>query len=139
MKRLWSTIAAVLLVLTLSFSTVQAGATDPLFVNLTTEDPHRVSMALTFSANQQDRKHPIAIFLNDQAVFVGAKAQSGKFADQQAKLKELMAKGAEVYICPMCAKHYGVDTTQVLDGIKVGNPDAVGALLFRDGGKTLTW
>jgi sulfur relay (sulfurtransferase) complex TusBCD TusD component (DsrE family) len=134
-----STAAAALLALTLCLPPALAGDTDPLFVNLTTDDTHRVTMALTFSANQQERKHPVAIFLNDRAVFVGSKSQGGRFATQQGKLKEMMAKGVDVYICPMCAQHYGVDLSDLLEGIKPGTPDAVGALLFRDGGKTLTW
>ena len=43
-----------------------AGATDPLFVNMTTDDPHRASMALTFALNQQRLGHPVTIFFNDK-------------------------------------------------------------------------
>ena len=42
-------------------------------------------------------------------------------------------------ICPVCMKHYGVKETDLMEGIKVGNPDATGAALFREGTKTLTW
>lgn len=36
-----------------------AGAADPLFVNATTDDGHRATMALTFSQHQLERKHPV--------------------------------------------------------------------------------
>ncbi len=35
-----------------------AGQTDPLFINLTSDDGHRATMALTFGKNQLERGHP---------------------------------------------------------------------------------
>lgn len=139
MKKLASLLVAAVVALVAIVSVAAAGPTDPLFVNLTTEDAHRASMALAFSANQQERSHPVTVFLNDRAVLLAAKSQSARFAVQQKALAEMMAKGAQVYICPMCMKHYGMAETDRLDGVQVGNPDALGAALFRDGGKTLSW
>lgn len=137
--RLNSTLAAAALALAIAFTPVIAGQTDPLFVNLTSQDPHRVTMALTFSVKQQERKHPVSVYLNDRAVLVGAKGKAAEFAEQQKLLKSIMAAGGEVYICPMCMKHYGVAEGDLLEGVKIGSPDAVGALLFKDNGKTLSW
>lgn len=116
-----------------------AGSTDPLFVNLTTDDSHRASMGLVFGKNQLERGHPLTVFLNDRGVFIGAKANAAKFADQQKILSDLMAKGATILICPMCMKHYGVAETDLLPGLKVGNPDLTGAAVFKDNTKSLTW
>ncbi len=118
---------------------VQAGDADPLFVNVTTDDPHRANMALTFSKNQFERKHPVTIFLNDRAVFLGSRAQNERFKHHQELLESSLKNGATVLICPMCMKHYGVKEADLIEGIKVGNPDLTGAALFRDGTKTLTW
>lgn len=118
---------------------VRAGDADPLFVNVTTDEPHRANMALTFSKNQFERKHPVTIFLNDRAVFLGSRAESGRFKHHQELLESFVKNGATVLICPMCMKHYGVKEADLIDGIKVGNPDSTGAALFRDGTKTLTW
>ena len=116
-----------------------AADTDPLFINLTTDDPHRANMAIVFGRNQLERGHPLTIFLNDRGVHVGSKAHAGKFADQQKSLGDLVGKGATVLICPMCMKHYGVKDADVLPGIRVGNAELTGGALFRDGTKSLTW
>jgi len=116
-----------------------AGGADPLFVNLTTDEPHRANMAITFGKNQLDRGHPLTIFLNDKGVFLGSRANASKYADHQAALNELMQKGASVILCPMCMKHYGVKEEDVLPGIKIGNPELTGGLLFKDDTRTLTW
>ena len=116
-----------------------AGATDPLFVNLTTDDPHRANMGITFGGNQHDRGHPLTIFLNDRGVLIGSTANADKFSAHQKALSELMKKGAVVLICPMCMKHYGVKEADLLPGVKVGNPEATGGALFKDNAKSLTW
>jgi sulfur relay (sulfurtransferase) complex TusBCD TusD component (DsrE family) len=116
-----------------------AGDTDPLFVNLTTNDTHRANMAITFGKSQLERGHPLTIFLNDKGVFIGSKAKSAKFKGQQKMLGELLGKGAVVLVCPMCMKHYKVKESDLLPGLKVGNPELTGGALFRDNTKTLTW
>lgn len=118
---------------------VLAGDTDPLFVNMTTDDAHRANMAITFGKYQLERGHPLTIFLNDKGVFVGSKAQAAKYGEHQKALGELMGKGAAVIACPMCMKHYGVETADLLPGIQVGKPELTGAALFKDGTKTMSW
>jgi sulfur relay (sulfurtransferase) complex TusBCD TusD component (DsrE family) len=116
-----------------------AGATDPLFVNLTTDDSHRANMAIAFGKNQLERGHPLTVFLNDKGVFLGSKAKAGNFGDKQKALDGLMAKGATVIVCPMCMKHYGVTEADLIPGLKVGNPDLTGGALFQDNTKSMTW
>jgi sulfur relay (sulfurtransferase) complex TusBCD TusD component (DsrE family) len=116
-----------------------AGDTDPLFINLTSDDGHRSTMAISFGTKQQAKGHPLGLFLNDKAVFVASKAHSAKFAEQQKVLAEVIAKGGVVIVCPMCMKHFGVKEADLMPGFKVGNPDLTGAALFKDNTKTLTW
>jgi sulfur relay (sulfurtransferase) complex TusBCD TusD component (DsrE family) len=133
----------VLFVIALSLGSIVtpalAGDTDPLFVNLTTDDPHRANMGITFGKNQLERGHPLTIFLNDKGVLIGSKTNSERFANHQKALGELMSKGATVLICPMCMKHYGVKEAELLPGLKVGNPELTGGALFKDNTKALTW
>ena len=110
-----------------------------LFVNLTTDEGHRANMAVVFSKNQIERGHPVTVFLNDRGVFLAAKKNAEKFAEQQKVLAELIAKGANVIVCPYCAKHYGIEVDDLIEGAKVGNPDLTGSLLFKEDTKTLTW
>ncbi|MCU0894134.1 MAG: DsrE family protein [Rhodospirillales bacterium] len=118
---------------------VGAGETGSLFVNLTTDEPHRAAMALTFSKAQMSLGHPVTVWLNDRGVFVGDVQSGGKFSELQGMLKELMAGGAQVIACPMCMKHYGIGDTSMLQGIKTGSPQMTGAALFKDDTRTLTW
>jgi len=116
-----------------------AGDTDPLFVNATTDQPHRAEMALVFSKNQLERKHPVTIFLNDRGVLIASTANGENFKKQQELIKTLIAGGATIFACPMCMQHYGVKEADLVSGIKMGNPEAVGGALFKDNTKTLTW
>jgi predicted peroxiredoxin len=133
----------LLLVLAVLFGSVAtsafAGDTDPLFVNLTTDDAHRADMGLTFGKGQLELGHPLTIFLNDKGVFIGSKTNAGKFASLQKTLDDLMKNGTTVLVCPMCMKHYGVKEADLLPGLKVGNPKLTGGALFKDNTKTLTW
>lgn len=116
-----------------------AGDADPLFVNMTTEDAHRASMAITFGKAQMERGHPLTLFLNDKGVFVGARGNAAKYEEQQKMLSEIMSKGGVVIACPMCMKHYGVAEADLLPGIQVGKPELTGAALFKDDSKTMSW
>ncbi len=116
-----------------------AGDSDPLFVNAISDEGHRANMAFTFSMNQLERKHPVTIFLNDRAVFLGSVTQKAKFKEQQDLLAALMKSGATVLICPMCMAHYGIKEADLLPGIKIGNPEVTGKALFMDNTKTMTW
>jgi len=96
-------------------------------------------MTLTFSQRQLERKHPVTIFLSDRGVLIASKANAKKFKDQQTLLVALMNAGASVIACPTCMKHFGVEETDILPGIKVGTPESIDAALFQDNTKTLSW
>lgn len=139
MKFLTRILFAFALIFSSAALPVLAGDTDPLFVNLTTDDPHRANMGITFGKNQMERGHPLTIFLNDKAVVIGSRAGAGRFPEDQKMLAEVVNKGGVVLICPMCMKHYGVKESDLLPGIKVGNPQLTGGALFKDNTKSLTW
>ena len=96
-------------------------------------------MAISFGKNQLERGHPLTIFLNDKVVYLGSKAKSSKFKNQQNMLSELLDRGAVVLLCPMCMKHYKVKESDLLPSLIVGNPELTGGALFGDNTKTLTW
>lgn len=136
MKKLFALSA---LILGLAAGNAMAGATDPLFINMTSDDGHRSTMAIGFGAKQHALGHPLTLFLNDKGVRVASKANAAKYGEQQKAIADILAKGGAVIACPMCMKHYGVNESDLLPGVKVGNPDLTGAALFKDNGKTLTW
>lgn len=116
-----------------------AGATDPLFVNLTTDDPHRALMGIGFAQKQLERGHPVAIFFNDRGVNVVSVKNAATFGDHQKMIAGILAKGGQIIACPTCIKHFGVAEADLVPGAVVGNPELTGEALFRDNGKTLTW
>jgi sulfur relay (sulfurtransferase) complex TusBCD TusD component (DsrE family) len=128
-----------LLSLLLISSTALAGAKDPLFINLTSDDSHRALMAISFGQAQMERGHPLTIFLNDHGVMVVSKKHSAMYAEQQKLLSAIAAKGGTVLVCPMCSKKFGVAEADFITGAKLGKPDITGPALFKDNGKTLSW
>ena len=116
-----------------------AGDKDPLFVSLTSDDPYRAQLAFNLSKHMLERGHPLTIFFNDRGILVASRANAEKFKEQQATLSELAKAGATLLACPYCMKHHGVKESDLLDGIKVGNPQVTGDALFRDNTKTLSW
>lgn len=130
--------AVIALFASLSFS-VFAGANDPLFINLSTDDLHRSMMAINFGKHHSANGHPLTIFLNDKAVIMGVKVGSAKFADQQQALSELISSGALVIMCPMCLKQGGFTEGDLISGVRLGSPKVTGDALFKDGTKTMSW
>jgi sulfur relay (sulfurtransferase) complex TusBCD TusD component (DsrE family) len=139
MKNVRNLLLALALAVSSAAGPAIAGNADPLFVNLTTDDSHRASMAIVFGGNQLERGHPLTIFLNDRGVLVASKANASKFPEQQKALAGLQAKGATILVCPMCMRHYGVSEADLLPGLKVGSPDLTGSALFAEGARALTW
>ncbi len=116
-----------------------AGANDPLFVSLTTNDVHRARMALTFGKHHSENGHPLSVFLSDKGVYIGVKSGATEFAEHQKIIKDVIAKGGQVIMCPSCLKHYGFTEADLIPGIKMGNPKVTGDALFKDNSKTLSW
>ncbi len=135
-KFLKSAVLATLAALSLS---AYAGPNDPLFINLSTDEMHRSTMAINFGKHHSANGHPLSIFLNDKGVILGVKAGSEKYAAQQKELSEIIAKGGLVIMCPMCLKQAGYTEADLIAGVKLGSPKVTGDALFKDGTKTMSW
>jgi sulfur relay (sulfurtransferase) complex TusBCD TusD component (DsrE family) len=121
-------------------ATANAGdAKGKLFVNMTTDEPHRALMALSFARKQQERGHPVTIYFNDRGVLVASVANASGFAAQQELAAAIAGAGGALLVCPMCMKHYGVEEGQLMPNARVSNPDLAGEALFADDTRTLTW
>jgi sulfur relay (sulfurtransferase) complex TusBCD TusD component (DsrE family) len=116
-----------------------ADSTDPLFINLISEDLHRSNMALRVAEAQSGRGHHVTIYLNDKGVFLASTRNASRYENHQKTLGELMTKGVTVYVCPFCMKNYGVLESDLISGVKQSTPELIEASLFKDGSRTLTW
>ena len=130
--------ALIALLVTLSFSAF-AGVNDPLFINLSSDEAQRSTMAITFGKHHSASGHPLTIFLNDKAVILGVKAGSSKHTEQQQALNEVITSGALVIMCPICLKQAGYSEADLIPGVKMGGPKITGDALFKDGTKTMSW
>jgi sulfur relay (sulfurtransferase) complex TusBCD TusD component (DsrE family) len=116
-----------------------AASLDPLFVSLTSDEPHRATMALNFSKHHAANGHPLSVFLSDKGVYLGVKASSSSYPEQQKLLAEMIANGSTVIMCPPCLRHYGFTEADLLPGIKLGGAKVTGEALFKPNTKTLSW
>jgi len=133
----------ILFIATLLFSLCANSAVelnkDPLFINLTSNESHRATMAIGFGKNQLIKGHPLVVFLNDKGVLMASAKNTSKFTAQQQMIQEIIKSGGTVYACPSCMKHYGVNEADLIPGIKISNPDLTEAALFTGNVRTLSW
>jgi len=123
-----------------------AGDDKGLFVNLTTADTWKATMAIGF-AHKMALKNgfkPVTIFVNTQAVNLIDKTRpSQKLAAADANihglLKSFIKDGGRVLVCGMCAKVEGIEHKNMLEGTEMGAPGAVMGALFNQDTRTMTW
>ena len=137
LKRLKQTL--LLACLSLFVMASYAANPDPLFVSLTSDEPHRATMALNFSKHHAANGHPLSVFLSDKGVYLGVKASSASYPEHQKLLAEMIASGSAVIMCPPCLRHYGFTEADLLPGIKLGGAKVTGEALFKPNTKTLSW
>jgi predicted peroxiredoxin len=115
-----------------------AAGSDPLFVNLSTDDNHRANMAIAISKEMLKHGHPVTIYLNSQAVQIADKTNP-RYAMQQQKLIEFINKGGTVLVCPVCEQYLHLNQSSLIPGAKFSNAEAVDQALFRANTRTLSW
>lgn len=136
-------LSALVLSLVLSFTAISttafAASNDPLFVNLTTNDPYRAFMALTFGRHQLGKGHHLTVFLNDHGVFLASKKYSRKYFKEQKMIHDIVSNGGVVLVCDMCIHKFVIKESQLIPDVKVGHHDEASTALFTDHTKTLSW
>jgi sulfur relay (sulfurtransferase) complex TusBCD TusD component (DsrE family) len=119
--------------------TSYATSLDPLFLSLTSDEPHRATMALNFGKHHAANGHQLSVFLSDKGVYLGVKTGSSNYQEQQKLLSEMIASGSTVIMCPPCLRHYGFTEADLMPGIKLGGAKVTGEALFRPNTKTMSW
>jgi len=77
--------------------------------------------AETFRSQPQEEL-PNVIFLNHSAVLIASKKNNEKYRAHQARLIDMLNKGVTVLVCPDCMKQYGIQPSDLIDGVQVGKP-----------------
>ena len=136
-----------LLLVALCFVTNVQAAEDKsmgLFVNLSAGETATAGHAMHFASNMLERGHPVAFFLNHQAVaYATGNAPDEPFGDSGPTvadmLADLMGRGAKVIVCRLCIKMQGIGPETLVEGAMLGNPELVAEYLFDPSYQVISW
>lgn len=117
---------------------------NPLFINMTTGDSWRGWMGLHFAHATLKQGHPVAVFLNLDAVKLAAKAgEQEKHPSMQRIPREILADfmrdGGIVLMCGPCLAEFGLQMEDLVDGVQLGKPGYTQGFIFAENARTLTW
>jgi predicted peroxiredoxin len=142
MKRL----LLVVLVLSLCVPVLvaQPKAKQSLFINLTSDDIDRASMAINLAHRVlKEKKIPVTIWLNVDGVrLVNKQVRQNMYNDARTPLEKLQAfmrEGGKV-ICPMCRRNLGgMEVKDLPEGVFVSEMDLWWEALYADGARVLSY
>jgi predicted peroxiredoxin len=88
--------------------------------------------------------HPVAIFLNLDAVKLAAKTGEQERKPSMQRLpREILADfindGGIVLMCGPCMQEFGLKVEDLVPGVQMGKPGLTQGYIFADNARTLTW
>ncbi len=88
------------------------------------EDPQAVDMAMKLAGFSLDEGRKVVMFFNVKGVTVPVNAFSDDFAFQEnepikTQLLDLIQRGADVHVCPICMQALEIEESALIDGAKV--------------------
>lgn len=113
-----------------------------LYVNLATKDTVKAGHAFVHALKLNERGHPIAFFLNGDAILIAVKnVPQTSFQDKslQVWVKDVIAKGGKVIICSTCMALHNVMPGDLIDGVVPGSPEVVSEYLFDPNYQVISW
>lgn len=112
----------LLLSIGLIFVTNEISAKDGFLVHLSSKDPHRVSMALSFALNMAN-DYDVFVFVDVEGVKAVLKdAESIRFKNFEATrtmIDKLLKAGVQIAVCPMCLEALGHTQYDLISGLKL--------------------
>src|SRR3981189_2387 len=116
----------------------------PLLIHFTSGGSFGGAMGLEFAATMLKSGHPVAVFLNLDAVKLALRTgEQDKKASMQQIPREIIAglirEGAIVLICQPCLVEFGLKLDHVVPGVQVSRPGYLENFVFADNVRTLTW
>lgn len=94
------------------------------------EDVHAVTMAMQLANHGLNDNRHVVLFLNVRGPELATKDLPDSFAlganpPVRKMLADLIAKGADVLVCPACAKVMGVKETEIVAGTKMATRETL--------------
>lgn len=103
----------------------EISAKDGFLVHLSSNDPHRVSMALTF-AQKMSAENDVLLFVDVDGVLAVLKDSESirykNFEPTRTIIDELLKSGVKIVVCPMCLEAKGYTQYNLLTGIQIVDP-----------------
>lgn len=117
---------------------------NPLFINMTTDDSWRGWMGLHFAHATLKMGHPVAVFLNLDAVKLASlKGEQEKKPSMQRIPRDIVADfirdGGTVLMCGPCMTEFGLKMEDLVPGVQMGRPGFTQGFIFAENARTLTW
>lgn len=116
----------------------------PLLLHMTTGDSWRGATGLEFAQSMLKIGHPVAVFLNLDAVKLALRTgeQEKKRSMQQVPrelIADLIRDGAVVLVCQPCLEEFALKLDDIVPGVQVGRAGYLENFVFADNVRTLTW
>jgi predicted peroxiredoxin len=116
----------------------------PLLLHMTTGDSWRGATGLGFARAMLKIGHPVAVFLNLDAVRLALRTgeQEKKASMPQVPreiIADLISGGAIVLLCQPCLSEFGFRLDDVVPGVQLGSPGYLENFVFADNVRTFTW
>ena len=116
----------------------------PLLLHMTTGGSWRGATGLEFARAMLKVGHPVAVFLNLDAVRLALRTgeQEKKASMPQVPreiIADLIRDGAIVLICQPCLSEFGFKLDDIVPGVQLGSPGYLENFVFADNVRTLTW
>ena len=88
------------------------------------EDPQSVDMAMKLAGFSLDEGRNVVMFFNVKGVTIPKSEFPADFAFQEdtpikTQLADLIERGVDVHVCPICMKAIGVEESDLIEGAKV--------------------
>jgi len=100
-------------------------AKDGFLIHLSSNDPHRVSMALSF-AEKMSAENDVFVFVDvDGVLAVLEDSESIRFKNFEATrtlIDKLLKAGVTIAVCPMCLEAKGHTKYDLIGGLKIVEP-----------------
>lgn len=98
--------------------------TDGMFIHVTSNDPHRVLMAMNM-ADMVSEDHDVVMYFDIDGVQVLVKDAENisysHFPGSHEQIKKLTGKGIKIMACPGCLKAAGYTPDDLMEGIVVAD------------------
>lgn len=105
----------------------------PLFINLTSDQPRRVDSALRMALDSLNNGHPVIIYLSIDGVKLANKSSPNTM------LQKVIVKGGEVWVCPTSLKEAGFTSDNLIQGVELYNYQLLEKHFFDSDVKTLSY